>query len=186
MPGSRAPSAQSAMAAVGGPGAVGRCHLFGLLLLLLIGGPVLGWNNPGECCSHSPLPAALSLLSRGFAGDHFRLPPLELFCSNSSFSSPFLFICEPPGAFGLPRSPTGEWGLLGSGRGETASYSNISFLPSLDFQNLSTFSVLGLQPLCRSRAGKLETHLRISLCFHECLMSLTVFMTACCYGWQLP
>lgn len=46
MPGSRAPSSQSAMAAVGGPGAVGHCHLLSLLLLLLIGGPVLGWNNP--------------------------------------------------------------------------------------------------------------------------------------------
>ncbi|XP_016064553.1 PREDICTED: store-operated calcium entry-associated regulatory factor [Miniopterus natalensis] len=45
MPGSRAPSSPSAMAAAGGPGVDRRCLLLGLLLLL-IAGPVLGWNDP--------------------------------------------------------------------------------------------------------------------------------------------
>lgn len=50
------------MAAAGGPGADRRCPLLGLLLLL-IAGPALGWNDPSEYCLHRPLlPAALRLL----------------------------------------------------------------------------------------------------------------------------
>lgn len=48
--GRRAPSSPSAMAvaAVGRPGAV-RCPLLLLLSFLLVAGPALCWNDPGEC-----------------------------------------------------------------------------------------------------------------------------------------
>lgn len=182
----RAPSTPSAMASAGGPEAAGPCPRLSLLLLLLIAGPALGWSDPGEWCPHSPLPAAFSRrweapratrsvrrpLSPSTGIPYFHLLPSSARCLAPLLSQ--------------TSSGRGElWGVGGAGR---LRIRNIPFLPSLDSQNLSTFSFLGLQPSSLSLTGKLDTHLRVLLCCYDCLMSSsrTVVMAACCYGWQWP
>jgi hypothetical protein len=85
------------MAAAGGPEAVWRCPLLDLLLLLLVAGPTLCWNDPGECCRvFRPLASPFQppyAGARRLRGDRF---PLRL-------------ICSLPGSFALPSGDGWEW-----------------------------------------------------------------------------
>lgn len=136
-PGSRRLPSPGAMAAPGGSEAAGRCPLLSFLLLLLIAGPALGWQDPGECCRHP----ALSASAQRPSGRQFRSPPLGPLALISHFHllpyspAPYLSLLL------FPDVLRDKWGLLGSRWGGTILY---SYGPLSPFPGLPEFVCLFL------------------------------------------